>query len=53
MMKRLLWIMALLCLPGLLCVSAAASQIGSREIDVKAKYKVISNTHASYSMDLQ
>ena len=52
-MKRLLWIMALLCLPGLLCVSAAASQIGSREIDVKAKYKVISNTPASYSVDLQ
>ena len=52
-MKRLLWTMALLCLPGLLCIHAVASQIGSREIDVKAKYKVVSNTPASYSVDLQ
>ena len=52
-MKRLLWRMALLSLPVLLGINARASQIGSREIDVKAKYTVISTTPASYSVDLQ
>ena len=53
MMKRLLWRMVLLFLPGLLGINAFASQIGSREIDVKAKYTVVSTTPASYSVDLQ
>ena len=53
MMKRLLWRAVLLCLPGLLCVNAFAAQIGSRDIDVKAKYTVVSTTPASYSVDLQ
>ena len=53
MMKRLLWRMVLLCLSGLLSINAFASQIGSREIDVKAKYTVVSTTPASYSVDLQ
>ena len=52
-MKRLLWRMLLLCLPGILGITAFASQIGSREIDVKAKYSVVSTTPASYSVDLQ
>ena len=52
-MKRLLWRMVLLFLPGLLGINAFASQIGSREIDVKAKYTVVSTTPASYSVDLQ
>ena len=52
MMKRLLWGLVLLCLPGILCRSAFAAQIGSKEIDVKAKYSVVSNTPASYSIDL-
>ena len=53
MMKRLLWRMVLLFLPGLLGINAFASQIGSREIDVKAKYTVVSTTPASYSVVLQ
>lgn len=53
MMKRLLWRVVLLFLPGLLGINAFASQIGSREIDVKAKYTVVSTTPASYSVDLQ
>lgn len=53
MMKRLLWRMVLLFLPGLLGINAFASQIGSREIDIKAKYTVVSTTPASYSVDLQ
>lgn len=53
MMKRLLWRMVLLFLPGLLGINAFASQNGSREIDVKAKYTVVSTTPASYSVDLQ
>lgn len=53
MMKRLLWRMVLLFLPGLLGINTFASQIGSREIDVKAKYTVVSTTPASYSVDLQ
>jgi hypothetical protein len=42
----------MLLLSGALCVNAFAAQIGSKEIDVKAKYSVVSNTPASYSIDL-
>ena len=53
MMKRLLWNLILLLLPSILSVNAFASEIGSKEIDVKAKYSVVSTTPASYSVDLR
>ena len=53
MMKRLLWYLVLLLLPGALGINSAATQIGSKEIDVKAKYTVVSTTPASYSVDLR
>lgn len=53
MMKRFLWCLAILLLPGVLTIHAAAAQIGSKEIDVKAKYTVVSTTPASYSVDLR
>jgi len=52
-MKRLLWRLMLLFLPVAMCSNAFAAPIGSREIDVKANYAVISTTPASYSVDLQ
>ena len=52
-MKRWLWIPVLLLLMGLLATHTCASQIGSKEIDVKAKYHVVSTTPASYSIDLR
>ena len=53
MMKRLLWNLILLLLPGVLGINSLASEIGSKEIDVKAKYSVVSTTPASYSVDLR
>ena len=50
MMKRLLILMLIL---GMLGTHVAATQIGSKEIDVKAKYQVTSTTPASYSIDLR
>ena len=50
MMKRLLILMLIL---GMLGIHVAATQIGSKEIDVKAKYQVTSTTPASYSIDLR
>lgn len=52
-MKRLLWNLILLLLPGILGINAFASAIGSKEIDVRAKYSVVSTTPASYSVDLR
>ena len=51
-MRRLLLSLVLLLLSGILCINAFAAKIGSKEIDVKAKYSVVSNTPASYSVDL-
>ena len=53
MMKRFLWCLAILLLPGILGINTSAAQIGSKEIDVKAKYHVVSTTPASYSVDLR
>lgn len=53
MRKGLLRCLILAFLPGLLCIDVFAAQIGSREIDVKAKYAVASTTPASYSVDLR
>ena len=52
MMKRFLLGLVLLVLPGFLGITVFAAQVGSKEIDVKAKYAVVSNTPASYSVDL-
>lgn len=52
MMRRLLLGFVLLLLSGVLWTNAFAAQIGSKEIDVRAKYSVVSNTPASYSIDL-
>ena len=52
-MKRLLWSLILLLLPGVLGMNIFASEIGSKEIDVKAKYSIVSTTPASYSIDLR
>ena len=51
-MKRIRWILILLLISGALGVQALASQVGTKEIDVKAKYQVTSVTPASYSIDL-
>jgi len=53
MMKRLLWNLILLLLPGTLGINAFASEIGGKEIEVKAKYSIVSTTPASYSVDLR
>ena len=53
MMKRLLWRLILLFLSGMLGIQAFAAQIGSKEIDVKAQYSLVSVTPASYSVDLR
>ena len=53
MMKQLLRCLAILLLPGILGINTSATQIGSKEIDVKAKYTVVSTTPASYSVDLR
>ena len=52
MMMRWLPGLILLLLSGVLCINAFVAQIGSKEIAVKAKYSVVSNTPASYSIDL-
>ena len=49
-MKRLL---ILLLIPGILGIHVLSAQVGSKEIDVKAKYQVTSTTPASYSIDLR
>lgn len=51
-MKRLLWKLVLLLLSGILAVHALAAPIGSKKIDVKAQYRAVSTTPASYSIDL-
>ena len=53
MMKRLLWNLILLLRPGILGINAFASEIGGKEIEVKAKYSIVSTTPASYSVDLR
>lgn len=53
MMKRLLWRLGLLLLLGLVGISSLAAQTGSKDIDVKARYKEVTSTPATYSMDIQ
>jgi len=52
MMRRLLLGLVLLLLPGILRIDAIGAQVGSKEIDVKARYSVVSHTPASYSIDV-
>lgn len=52
-MGRLLRAFLLPLLLCAVCVSVSAAQVGSREIDVNAKFRSVSTTPASYSVDLQ
>ena len=53
MMKRLLLWLVILLLPGCLGINTFAAEIGSREIEVKARYSIVSTAPASYSVDLR
>ena len=52
MIKRWLRCLLLLLVPGIFVIGVRAAQIGSREIEVKAKYSVVATTPACYSVDL-
>ena len=51
-LRKLLWLPVLLLLAGVCIPGSAASEVGSREIDVNARYKTVSKAPASYSVDL-
>lgn len=51
-LRKILWL-PLLVLMTVICVSGAvAAEVGSQQIDVKARYKTVSKAPASYSVDL-
>ena len=51
-LRKMLWVPALLLLMGICMFCVSAAEVGSREIDVKARYKVETNASATYSVDL-
>lgn len=51
-MRKLGWLPVLLLLMGMCVFGAVAAEVGSREIDVNARYKTVSKAPAVYSVDL-
>lgn len=51
-LRKFIWLPVLLLLTGICILGAAAAEVGSREIDVNARYKTVSKAPASYSVDL-
>lgn len=51
-LRKIIWLPVLLLLGSLCVFAATASEVGSREIDVNAKYKTVSKAPAIYSVDL-
>lgn len=51
--RKILWMPILFLTIGACIFGAGAAEIGSREIDVNARYKTVSKAPASYSVDLE
>lgn len=51
-LRQILWLPVLLIMVGTGILRAGAAGVGSREIDVNARYKTIAQAPASYSVDL-
>ena len=52
-LRKMVWLPVLLLLAGICTFGAAAAEVGSREIDVNARYKTVSKAPATYSVDLE
>lgn len=51
-LRKMLQVVLLLLMMGILALGVGAAEVGSRQIDVNARYKTVSKAPASYSVDL-
>lgn len=51
--RKILWLPVVLLVISACILGAGATEVGSQEIDVNARYKTVSKAPASYSVDLE